>query len=113
MVFAELEAHLNEIGQPIEHLVVGGQSYLVIKDVRIPAGSHAGERCEVSIRRTSENPWLPEAKIHVRPHLTPMGQNASQNSELGADWQYLSRRFDPPPTPRSFWAHILTVLAEL
>ena len=113
MVFAELEAYLTEIGQPTEHLLVGGQSYLVIKDVRIPGGSHADERCEVSIQRTAENPWLPEAKIHVRPHLTAMGQNASQNSELGADWQYLSRRFDPPPTPKTFWAHVLTVVAEL
>lgn len=113
MVFADLEQHLTAIGQPTEHLVLGGQSYLVIKDVRIPAGTHVDERCEVAIRRSAENPWLPEAKIHVRPHLTSMGENASQNSELGTEWQYLSRRFDPPPTPRTFFAHILTVLGEL
>ena len=113
MVFAELEQHLTAIGQSTEDLVSGGQSFLVIKDLRIPAGTHAGERCEVALRRTSEDPWLPEAKIHVKPHLTPMGQNASQSSELGPDWQYLSRRFDPPPTPKTFFAHILTVLGEL
>jgi hypothetical protein len=113
MVFADLEAHLAAIGQPTEHLVLGGQSYLVIKGLRIPGGSHADTRCDVAIRRTSDNPWLPEAKVHVRPHLTPMGQNASQTSELGTEWQYLSRRFDPPPTPKTFFAHILTVLGEL
>ena len=113
MVLADLEDYLNSIRQPTDTLEAGGQSYLVIKQVRIPCGTHAGELCDVALRRTSDNPWLPEAKIHVQPHLTPMGQNASQNSELGADWQYLSRRFDPPPAPRTFWAHILTVLGEL
>lgn len=113
MIFSDLETHLAEIGQPIDQLEVGGQSYLVMRDLRIPCGSHADQRCEVAIRRTNDNPWLPEAKIHVRPHLTPMGQNASQNSELGSEWQYLSRRFDPPPTPRTFYAHILTVIGEL
>jgi hypothetical protein len=113
MVVAELEAHLAEIGLPTDTLEVGGQSYLLISDVRIPAGSRAGENCEVALLRSNDNPWLPEAKLHVRPHLIPMGQQASQPSPLGADWQYLSRRFDPPPTPKSFYAHILTVLGEL
>ncbi len=114
MVFADLEAHLAKIGQSTETLELGGRSYLVIKGVRISdGGSHAGKECSVALLRSQDNPWLPEAKLHVRPHLTPMGQRASQASELGPDWQYLSRRFDKPPTPRTFYAHVLTVLSEL
>jgi hypothetical protein len=113
MVFAELESHLIEIGLSIESLGPNEQSFMVIKNVRIPGGSHDGELCEVAIRRSDQNPWLPEAQIHVRPHLTPMGQNSSQASPLGTEWQYLSRRFDPPPTPRTYYAFILTALGEL
>ncbi len=114
MVFADLEAHLVEIGLSTDTLEVGGQPYLVIKGVRIPdGGSHAGQVCEVALLRSQDNPWLPEAKLHVRPHLTPMGQNASQPSDVGSDWQYLSRRFDKPPTPKTFYAHILSALSEL
>ncbi len=113
MVFAELETHLTDlVGLPIDRIDVGGQPYTVIRNLRIPNGSHEGETCEVAILRSDENPWLPEAKLHVRPHLTPMGHNSSQPSPLGADWQYLSRRYDPPPTPREFYAHILTVVGE-
>jgi hypothetical protein len=113
MVFADLETHLADIRLSTDTISVGGQSFLVIKDVRIPGGSHVNQLCEVALRRSTDNPWLPEAQIHVRPHLTPMGQNSSQASPLGTDWQYLSRRFDRPPTPRSFYAHILSALAEL
>jgi len=114
MIFADLEAYLTEIGKPTGALEVGGRSYLVVGNVRVPdGGSHAGEECDVALLRSPDTPWLPEAKLHVRPHLTPMGQQAARPSELGSDWQYLSRRFDKPPTPKTFYAHILTVLAEL
>lgn len=114
MVFDDLETHLRTIGLATDTLECGGQAYLVIKGVRVPqGGSHAGEDCEVALLRSRDNPWLPEAKLHVRPHLTPMGQNASQPSPLGGAWQYLSRRFDKAPTPRTFYAHILTALSEL
>jgi hypothetical protein len=113
MIFTDLEAHLQQIGLSTGELTASGQSFMVIKDVPINRGSHEGQHCEVALLRSNDNPWLPEAKLHVRPHLTPMGQNFSQPSPLGADWQYLSRRFDRPPTPRSFYAHILKVLGEL
>lgn len=114
MIFADLESHVVDIGLSTETVAVGGQSYLVIKGVLIPeGGSHGGEKCEIALLRSADNPWLPEAKIHVRPHLTPMGQNSSQPSPVGSEWQYLSRRFDKPPTPKTFYAHILTTLSEL
>ena len=114
MVFSEFEAYVKGLGHPIETVQVSGASFLIVKDVRIPeGGSHAGEACEVGLFRSMDIPWLPEAKIHVRPHLTPMGQRSTQASPMGSEWQYLSRRFDKPPTPKTFYAHILTVLAEL
>lgn len=113
MIFADLEAYISDLGLPTGELMVDGQSYLVIKEVKIPKGSHEGQLCEVAVKRTSDNPWLPEARLHVRPHLTAMGQRNTSSSPLGTDWQYLSRRFDRTPTARSFFAHILTVLGEL
>jgi hypothetical protein len=113
MLFTDLEAHLEKLGVSVDHVSAGGQSFAVIRGVDISGGSHAGETCDVGILRSDDEPWVPQAAIHVRPHLVAMGERNSQASPLGADWQYLSRRFDPPPTPKTFFAHILTVLGEL
>jgi hypothetical protein len=113
MIVAELEAYLERRGLPVERLTAGGQSFTVIRGVEVLDGSHAGETCDVGILRTDGDPWVPAAAIHVRPHLVAMGEHNSQASPLGSEWQYLSRRFDRPPTPKSFLAHILTVLGEL
>jgi hypothetical protein len=113
MIFREFEAHVAKIGLATEDATVEGQEFLVIKGVRIPGGSRIGQECQVAIRRSDQNPWLPEAQVHVRPHLVEMGQRNSQASPLGAEWQYLSRRFDPPPTPHTYYAFILTVLGEI
>jgi hypothetical protein len=113
MLFTDLEAHLEELGLSVEPVSAGGQSFAVIQGVEIPDGSHAGETCDVGILRTDDDPWVPQAAIHVRPHLVAMGTHNSQASPLGPDWQYLSRRFDRPPTPKTFFAHIVTVLGEL
>lgn len=113
MQAGDFEKHLSMSGFAFEAASVNAGTYLVIKDVKIGGGSHAGKTCDVGIKRTAENPWVPESAVHVRPHLVQMGQVASQGSPLGTDWQYLSRRFDRAPSPKSFLAHILTVLAEL
>lgn len=113
MLVDDFEKHLSASGLAFEPAAVGAATYLVIKDVSVSGGTHAGKTCNVAIKRTTENPWVPESAVHVKPHLVPMGQVASQGSPLGEEWQYLSRRFDRPPTPRSFLAHIFTVLAEL
>jgi hypothetical protein len=114
MIVDELEQHLAAIGYTPEKTTgTAGLEFVVIRGVKIAGGSHAGTTCDVAIPRTTENPWVPQAQVHVRPHLVAMGsQTASQPSQLGADWQYLSRRFDRPPTPKGFFAHILTVLGE-
>jgi len=69
-----------------------------------------GTTYEVGFKRTAGTPWVPESALHVRPHRVPMGQLSSQVSPLGGDWQYLSRQFNRTPTPKSFVAHILSVL---
>jgi hypothetical protein len=113
MVFNELERHVQALGFTTSRILANNQSYLLIQGVPISAGSHAGQHCDVAVRDTGGNPWLPEAAVHVRPHLARMGERASKASPLGGDWQYLSRRFNRPPTPQTFYAHILTVLEEL
>jgi hypothetical protein len=113
VVVEDFERHATEVGLPVDHLAVNGRTYVRLRGVRIGAGSHTGKECEVAILRTTESPWAPQAAIQVRPHLVRMGERNSQASPLGPDWQYLSRRFERKPTPKAFFAHILTVLAEL
>lgn len=113
MTIDEFEKYLALTDYTLESLSVAQGSYLVIKAVPISAGSHAGKTCDVGILRSTANPWVPQAAVHVRPHLVKMGTASSQVSPLGGDWQYLSRRFDKVPTPKAFLAHILTVLGEL
>jgi hypothetical protein len=113
VVIDDFEGHARKAGLTVGRLPAGGHVFLHLAGLTVPAGSHAGEACEVAILRTTESPWVPQAAIHVRPHLVTMGQFNSQASPVGSDWQYLSRRFDRVPTPRSFLAHIFTVLSEL
>jgi hypothetical protein len=112
MLVDDFERHVKEIGLVVERRSVGDQVYLHLVGVRIAGGSHDATVCEVAILRTTESPWAPQTAVHVRPHLVTMGQMNSQNSPLGSDWQYLSRRFDKPSTPKNFYAHILKVLGE-
>ena len=113
MTIDEFEQHLSSTGHAVESAKGGEDSYVIIKSVPISAGSQAGKACDVGILRSIGNPWVPQAAVHVRPHLVEMGKASSQASPLGPDWQYLSRRFDKAPTPKAYLAHILTVLGEL
>lgn len=113
MVIEDFETYVRGLGLPADYLSAGEQTFLRVKGVRIRAGSHAGKECDVAIMRTAGMPWVPPAAVHVTPHLVAMGERNSQGSPLGAEWQYLSRRFDRVPTPRTFLTHILTVIEEL
>lgn len=113
MVIEDLERHATRLGLLVEYVQAGDQSYLRITGMPIRAGTHVGKECEVAILQTGGTPWVPQAAVHVRPHLVPMGERYSQASPLGPDWQYLSRRFDRVPTPKNFMTHILTVIEEL
>jgi hypothetical protein len=113
MTIDDFERHLASIGHTVESANADGNSYLILKAVSISAGSQAGKTCDVGMLRSTANPWVPQAAVHVRPHLVEMGKASSKESPLGPDWQYLSRRFDRGPTPKALLAHILTVLGEL
>lgn len=113
MVLSEFEQHLVSTGHTVESRSVKTDSYLIIRALPISGGSHAGETCDIGILRSTATPWVPQAAVHVRPHLVQMGTAASQASDLGTDWQYLSRRFERVPTSKAFLAHILTVLSQL
>lgn len=106
MTLDDLDKHLVAIGKATETKTVGSDVFTVIKGFTASNGS----TYDVGVKRNAGTPWLPEAALHVRPHRVTMGQSASQASPLGGEWQYLSRRFERPPTPQSFVAHVLTVL---
>ncbi len=106
----DFEDHIVKVGLKLD---TSRSDFLVIAELVIGAGTHAGKTCAIGIRRSDGNPWVPENAVHVRPHLVTMGQAASQASPLGGEWQYLSRRFDRPPSAKNFLTHILTVVGEL
>lgn len=113
MVIEELHDYVSKIGYSVDRIQGSdGQSYVVIKNITIPTGTLVQKQCDVAILWTNENPWVPQAAIHTRPVLLPMGTKATQQSAIGPDWQYWSRRFDHSPTPQRIFAHILTVLSE-
>ena len=105
MTLDDFDKHLVATGKSTETKTVGSDVYTVIKGF-----TANGITYDVGVKRTAGTPWVPESALHVRPHRVPMGQNSSQGSALGAEWQYLSRRFERKPTAQSFIAHVLTVL---
>jgi hypothetical protein len=115
MVFEELESYIKSTGLLVQDLILGEEEWIIVGGIQLTAGPHAGTVCEVAIPRSKAVPWAPEAKIHVRPHLVPMdaAKYASRPSSVGDDWQYLSRRFDPVPTPAGYMAFVLSALEEL
>jgi hypothetical protein len=106
MQLEDLETHLASVGLDHENTQGGSDTFLVIQKIM----ASDGVTYDVGVKRTAGTPWVPESALHVRPHRVPMGQNSSQGSPLGGEWQYLSRQFNRPPTPKSFLAHVLTVL---
>lgn len=114
MIIQDLESHLEKVGVSFEQIRdPNGQPYLLLKDLLITGGSLDGRICDVAVQRTTEDPWVPQAALQVRPILITMGQHNTQASPLGEGWQYWSRRFDRPPTPQSYLAHVYTVLGEV
>ncbi len=112
MTDSEFILHLRATGHDTEEQAVNGSTFVIIRGLIITGGANEGKQCDVGILRSAANPWVPQAAVHVRPHLVPMGKACSQASPLGSEWQYLSRRFDKSPTPQAFTAHILTILGE-
>jgi len=117
MTDGDLVAFLRGLGLAVETAQdANSHPYTVIRQVTITAGSLAGRTCDVALARCQSVPYLVAPAIHTRPALVPMdtsGPLHTQASQLGADWQYWSRRFDHSPTPQRVWAHILTILGEV
>jgi hypothetical protein len=109
-----LEDYLRGLGYVVSNLQdPGGTPFTVVERVQISTGTLRGRICDVAIQRINSIPFTVPAAIHTRPALLLMNAQqpyGTQNSALGPDWQYWSRRFDHVPTPQSIWAHVLTVL---
>jgi hypothetical protein len=109
--------YLRGLGFTVEATQDGnGQAYTVIRKVRLTTGSLAGKSCDIALARCMSTPYIVAPAIHTRPALVPMdmqGPLRTQQSPLGPEWQYWSRRFDHSPTPQQVWAHILTILGEV
>ena len=116
MTIQEFEEHVQAKGYVVE-VIKGddGSVYSVVRDVVLPNGALRGRRCDIAILRNEMVPYVPPAAIHTEPHLVPMVDKEplkTMKSGIGPEWQYWSRRYDHPPTPKDLWAHILTVLCD-
>ena len=114
MTNEELVAHLKDLGLRIEILEpVPGVRFIVARDFLIAHGPLHGQRHDVGIPWQPLLPYVAPSSIHVKPHAVPMGQRNSQASQLGPDWQYLSRVLRGQPSPAAWVVHVNTVLSEL
>lgn len=111
MNIIDFEKHLADAGYTFEiRKDSANEDFIVIKGIVPTTGNNKGTSFDVGIKRTTETPWVPQSAVHVQPAIP--GAAASQGSPLGAGWQYLSRRYERPPTPKAFLAHILTVVGQ-
>lgn len=112
-----LEQYLRGIGYSIEVIHdPAATAFTSVSNVEVPAGSLRGQRCDIAIQRINTVPYTVPAAIHTRPPLVPMSPGeplGTQQSSLGPDWQYWSRRYDRPPTAQGIWAHVLGILSNV
>ena len=110
----DFDNYLAGLGLSVEVLQdLDGLPYTAIMGMTVTKGSLADKTCNVALLRPAAEPYVVAPAIHVRPHLIPIGTAATQQSRLGPEWQYWSRRYDHPPTPKGISTHILTVLGEV
>ena len=114
MTIEDFEAYVRGLGFTVEPFTgADNVIYSVIRAVTVRTGRLISTICDVAINRELATPYIPPAAIHTKPALVPMGTLSTSASGIGPDWQYWSRRFDRPVTPRNLWTHILTVLGEV
>lgn len=116
MTIDDFDTYLRTLGLTVE-IIRGndGSHYTVVCDYELPKGSLRGRRCDIAVQRNEAVPFVVPAAIHTRPPLVPMSMKEplkTQESGIGPDWQYWSRRYDHRPTPKELWAHILTILCD-
>src|SRR4051794_20380705 len=103
----DFDEYLKSLGYAVEVVVgVNNVEYSVVKDLKIKTGNLKGVVCDVAIQRPTEIPYVLPAAIHTRPHLLPMDTappNATQAGQIGPEWQYWSRTYARPPSPRGIW----------
>lgn len=110
----EFQGYLRGLDLTVETMQDSdGTSYTVVRGYTIRgAGSLAGRTCDVALAYCAGQPYVVAPAVHTQPALLEMGTRNTQASNLGPEWQYWSRRFDHPVTPKNVWAHIVTVLTE-
>lgn len=116
MTNEDLEKYLLGLGWRVENIIGSdGQQYIVIRGYVIPAGELKGHTCDIALLRSPSVPYVPQSAIHTRPALVPMDMNKyrTQQSGVGAEWQYWSRVVRGTPTPQSIVAHIATIFSEV
>jgi hypothetical protein len=94
------------------------KNYNVIYGYEIKAGSKADMKCDIAFEQTSAVPYVFPSAIHTRPRLVSLEQANRekynvQDSGIGEDWEYFSRRLDKPPTPKNVVVHIGTILRDI
>jgi hypothetical protein len=110
----ELIEHLVGLGHCVSTLRSSNNvDFIVVTGFTVPTGKHARRAVDVAVQFSTQIPYVAPSAIHVRPHLVAAGTQSSRDSELGSEWQYLSRQAGRVTSPQQMVAHIASVLGEL
>ena len=113
----DLETHIRSLRYLVEQLVGNdSQTYSVVRDFEPTKGSLKDKTFDVAFLRVTAEPYNFPSAVHTKPILVAMNTGApfaTQGSGIGPEWQYWSRRYDRPHTPRGIWAHVLTIFGEI
>jgi hypothetical protein len=114
----DLIAHLKALGWSIDAIVGNdNKKYVFIKDYVIPSGGMRERKCDLAFEWVTSIPYVFPSAIHTRPHLLPMDMNnnniRTQNSGIGPEWQYWSRRLDKQHTPKNIVTHIANIFKSV
>lgn len=119
MSVAELLAQLKAKGLTAEEISPGPSPnfrWVVVKSITIHAGKFAGKDVDFAFGLPADGA-IPFPALHIRPRIGHGVAPSVQDSGLGAEWEYWSRKFEDwaysTRDARAILAHFQRVMANV